>query len=126
MTAQPFTQHLRTGAPGVNSPLTLSGGTGRAVRGRSRRREPVENDAYTAFLARAIRAAGRRVATGDVEGLADLLALREDVDKAAGVALKGLREAGYSWDEIATRLGVTRQAVHQRWGYTMRQTGETR
>ncbi len=89
--------------------------------GRGKRREPVENDAYTAFLARAIRAAGRRVATGDVEGLADLLALREDVDKAAGVALKGLRDAGYSWDEIATRLGVTRQAVHQRWGHTLAQ-----
>ena len=33
----------------------------------------VENDAYSAFLRRAIRAAGRRVGNGDVDGLADLL-----------------------------------------------------
>jgi hypothetical protein len=27
----------------------------------------------------------------------------------------GLRNAGYSWAEIAARLGVTRQATQQRW-----------
>ena len=33
-------------------------------------------------------------------------------------AVTGLRKAGYSWAEIAARLGVTRQAAHQRWATT--------
>jgi transcriptional regulator len=31
-------------------------------------------------------------------------------------AVDGLRTHGYSLDEIASRLGATRQAAHQRWG----------
>ena len=27
-----------------------------------------------------------------------------------------LRGCGYSWAEIGSRLGITRQAAHQRWG----------
>ena len=76
----------------------------------------VENDAYSAFLRRAIRAAGRRVAGGDVDGLADLLSLAGELDRATDAAVRGLRESGYSWGEIAARLGVTRQAAQQRWG----------
>ncbi len=30
--------------------------------------------------------------------------------------MTGLRGFGYSWAEIATRLGITRQAAQQRWG----------
>jgi hypothetical protein len=29
--------------------------------------------------------------------------------------LQGLRRFGYFWGDIANRLGVTRQAVRQRW-----------
>jgi hypothetical protein len=29
-----------------------------------------------------------------------------------------LRACGYSWAEIGSRLGITRQAAHQRWGAT--------
>ena len=76
----------------------------------------VENDAYSAFLRRAIRAAGRRVAGGDVEGLVDLLSLAGELDRATDAAVRGLRESGYSWGEISSRLGVTRQAAQQRWG----------
>ena len=75
----------------------------------------VENDAYSAFLRRAIRAAGRRVGNGDVDGLADLLALAGELDRAIDAAVRGLRGAGYSWGEIASRLGVSRQAAQQRW-----------
>ena len=32
------------------------------------------------------------------------------------VVVDGLRTFGSSWTEIATRLGTTRQAAHQRWG----------
>ena len=76
----------------------------------------VENDAYSAFLRRAIRAAGRRVRNGDVDGLADLLSLAGELDQAIDAAVRGLRAAGDSWGEIASRLGVTRQAAQQRWG----------
>jgi hypothetical protein len=31
-------------------------------------------------------------------------------------AVKGLRDCGYSWAEIGSRLGITRQAAQQRWG----------
>jgi hypothetical protein len=39
-----------------------------------------------------------------------------ELDEAIGQAVLGLRGAGYSWAEIAARIGVTRQAAQQRWG----------
>ena len=81
-----------------------------------RRRDVVENDDYAAFATRVVRAYARRVGTGDVEALPALVALSSDLDVAIGQAVTGLRGFGYSWAEIATRLGVTRQAAHQRWG----------
>jgi hypothetical protein len=81
-----------------------------------RRREPIDNDTYAAFTRRILAAHGRRIATGDIDGLANLAALAEDVERATHTAVTGLREFGYSWAEIAIRLGITRQAAHQRWG----------
>lgn len=78
-------------------------------------RRVVENDDFTAFSGRILRAAGRRIATGDVEALPALAGLAAELDAAIGDAVGGLRAAGYSWTEIAARLGVTRQAAHQRW-----------
>jgi hypothetical protein len=80
-----------------------------------RRKRFVETDDYAAFIRRAIRAYGRRIADGDVEALPGLLALSNEVDNALGVAVAGLRQHGYSWTEIAARIGVTRQAARQRW-----------
>lgn len=80
-----------------------------------RRARVVENTEFTAFGSRVIRAAGRRVAAGDVEALPALAALAADLDTALDHAVTGLRGAGYSWAEIASRLGVTRQAAQQRW-----------
>lgn len=86
-------------------------------RRRARRREPVENDVYTGFVVRIIRAAGRRIADGDVEGLRDLLALHQELDAAIDRAVKGLHDDhGFSWGEIAQRIGITRQGVYKRWG----------
>ena len=42
--------------------------------------------------------------------------LSEEIDTAIGQAVTGLRSFGYSWAEIGTRLGITRQAAQQRWG----------
>ncbi|MET8306061.1 hypothetical protein [Micromonospora sp. NPDC005173] len=83
---------------------------------RQRRREVVENDQFAGFARRIIRAHGRRVATGDVEALRDLVALSSVIDDAIGEAVIGLRAFGYSWAEIGQRLGISRQAAQQRWG----------
>jgi hypothetical protein len=65
-----------------------------------------------------LRTYSRRVGDGDVEALALMLGLAEDIDAAIAAAVKGLRERGYSWAEIGSRLGITRQAAHQRWGWS--------
>jgi hypothetical protein len=91
------------------------GSTVKAGLTAGRVRRVVENDEFAAFSRRVVRAAGRRVAAGDVDGLPDLAALSAAVDAAIGEAVTGLRAAGYSWGEIAGRIGVTRQAAHQRW-----------
>jgi hypothetical protein len=75
----------------------------------------VENDAYAGFAARVVRAYARRVADGDVEALPAMLRLSSEIEIAIGQAVAGLRGFGYSWAEIAARLGITRQAAHQRW-----------
>ncbi len=81
-----------------------------------KRRSPVtENSEYAAFARRILRAYGRRIATGDVESLIHLISLADDINDAIQQAVNGLRTAGYSWAEIAARLGITRQAAQQRW-----------
>jgi hypothetical protein len=76
----------------------------------------IENGEYAAFARRVLRAYARRVATGDVEALTLMLGLSAEIDDAISQAVTGLREFGYSWAEIGSRLGVTRQAAWQRWG----------
>jgi ribosomal protein S20 len=82
----------------------------------NRRRRSVENDKYASFVRRVLQAHARRVAAGDVDALADMTGLAAELDEAISQAVIGLRETGYSWAEIAARLGVTRQAAQQRWG----------
>jgi hypothetical protein len=89
-----------------------------------RPRRVVENDEYTAFLSRAIRALGRRVYGGDIDAITDMAQLSGDLDNAIRLAVNGLRSRGYSWAEIGTRLGVTRQAAQQRWGSAAQQQGD--
>jgi hypothetical protein len=76
----------------------------------------VENDEYAAFARRVLRAYARRVADGDVEALILMTDLAHEIDTAISRAVTGLREFGYSWAEIGSRLGITRQAAQQRWG----------
>jgi hypothetical protein len=76
-----------------------------------------ENDEYAAFARRVLRAYARRVATGDVEALTLMTDLASEIDLAISQAVTGLRAFGYSWAEIGTRLGITRQAAQQRWGH---------
>ena len=81
-----------------------------------RRKRVVENDEYAAFARRVIRAHSRRVAQGDIDAITAMTALADDLDTAIRDAITGLRRRGYSWAEIGTRLGITRQAAQQRWG----------
>ena len=80
-----------------------------------RPRRQVENDEYSAFVRHILRAYARRIGDGDVEALALMLGLAEEIDIAIAEAVKGLRACGYSWAEIGSRLGITRQAAQQRW-----------
>ncbi len=89
----------------VNTRLTLN-----------RARPVVENDAYAAFARRILAAYARRIADGDIESLTHMTGLADDIDTAIGNAITGLRDLGYSWADIGSRLGVTRQAAQQRWG----------
>lgn len=85
--------------------------------GRVKEAGGVENGDYAGFLRRALRAHGRRVAGGDLEGLAELVSLKADLDAAIAEAVEGLRGEphAHSWQAIADVLGVTRQAAMQRW-----------
>ena len=80
----------------------------------TRPRRQVENDEYSAFVRRVLRAYSRRVGDGDVEALVLLVGLAEEIDAAMAEAVKGLRARGYSWGEIGSRLGISRQAAQQR------------
>jgi hypothetical protein len=85
-------------------------------RARRRRREPVETSEFAAFTLRVIRAHARWVGDGDIDSLNDLLAMSREVDSAITTAVRALHEFGYSWTEIADRLGTSRQNARQRWG----------
>jgi hypothetical protein len=79
-------------------------------------RRTVENPEYAAFIRRSLGAYARRVAAGDIEALPDLLNLSTCLDQVIQDAVNGLRTFGYSWADIADRIGTTRQAAQQRWG----------
>ncbi len=75
----------------------------------------VENEEFLAFARRILRALGRR-AKSDIDLLDGLAALGAELDAVTQAAVDGCRDDGHTWDEIAQRLGTTRQAAHQRFG----------
>lgn len=78
-------------------------------------RPVVENSDYAKFALRIMRAMARR-AGGDVDLLPALRDVAAEVDRALADAVAACRRDGYSWAEIAERLGITRQAAHKRFG----------
>jgi DNA invertase Pin-like site-specific DNA recombinase len=48
--------------------------------------------------------------------LASVRDLRRELDRTEELAARRARNAGASWQEIATLLGVSRQAVHKKYG----------
>lgn len=81
-----------------------------------RAKRAVENPQFAAFARRILAAYVRRITAGDIEALPSMAQFVSDVDTALRVSVQGLRRFGYSWTDIATRLGVTRQAVQMRYG----------
>jgi hypothetical protein len=81
-----------------------------------RARRTVETRDFCAMMGRMIRAHRKRVAVGSAEDLADLVALRADLDEAINQGAQDLHDTGVSWTEIAAALGVSRQAARQRFG----------
>lgn len=86
------------------------------VDARKRRKSPRTLDRLGGMVRRGIRAYGREIAEGDVSALKDLLAFRQDLDRAAAAGVAGLRAKGYSWADIGRELGMSKQAVEKRWG----------
>jgi ribosomal protein S20 len=86
-----------------------------------RSKRVTENDEYLSFLQRVVRSYGRRIAAGDIDALPGLAAMAAELDAAMQHGVNGLRTAGYSWADIAARLGVTRQGAHQRWSIGARE-----
>ena len=100
--------------PAVSEPGSSVKAALTVVEGKSR----VETPEYAAFVTRVLRACGRRVADGDIGGLAYLVALRDEVETTIASAVAGLRSDpwSYSWQQVADELGTTRQAAQQRYG----------
>lgn len=76
----------------------------------------VETDQFLKFARRILRAAGKRVAEADEVELADLAALRTDVDNVIADAVDTWRKQGRSWATIGEALGMTKQGAQQRYG----------
>jgi len=49
-------------------------------------------------------------------GLRAVAALRLLVDRLQALQVENARDRGWSWQDIADALGVSRQAVHKRYG----------
>lgn len=75
-----------------------------------------KDPANLAMIGRMIDSAGRHVGQRDPDLLAELCALRGRLEAAIDVAVAGQRSSGIFWSSIAEALGVTKEAVVQRYG----------
>lgn len=80
-----------------------------------KRERVIEDDSYAAGVVRLIRKMGVR-ASADLDALKWLAGAAEHARSALAVAVDGCRARGYSDGEIGAALGISRQAVGQRFG----------
>jgi len=80
----------------------------------SERRE-VETLDYIEFARRIIKVAGNRVGDGDEFELAELVSLRDDLERAIAASVQGQRSYGRSWAYIGGALGIKRQSAQERY-----------
>lgn len=88
----------------------------------SRRRGPGDVQDFAAFTRRIMRAYRRRADAGELEpaDLADLLAIRLELDATLTAAVVAVKVAGYSWSEVAEATGTAKQSAHERWSPAVR------
>lgn len=110
MTTEAYTLHL-TPAEADELRALVPAGT---LRKRPARRFR-ENADYAMTVLRMLRSLAKR-AGGDVDMLPVLLDMEEQIDALMRQAVTACRTDGYSWTEIAHRLGTTKQAAQQRYG----------
>lgn len=85
----------------------------------ARTRQPHrETPEYVAMLRRMLRGLGRRMAEhSNPSDLADLVQLQRELDATIRQSVHAMRdEHGYTWQQLADELGVTKQAAQQRYG----------
>jgi len=59
---------------------------------------------------------GNADAEDPISALYAIAALRQEIDRAEASAVRRARNLNISWQYIATALGVSRQAVHKKFG----------
>ncbi len=90
-----------------------------ARRKDARKTEPREQ---LAMIRRMVRAAGRRIVLEDPSELAQLVALRAELDATIARTAKALHETPdanghtFSWTAIGEAEGISRQAAYQKYG----------
>lgn len=75
-----------------------------------------DEDSLTRRNLAVIASQGERARSGNLDALTGLGQVRDYVDTRIRVAVEGCRAEGYSDAVIAETLGITRQAVGQRYG----------
>jgi hypothetical protein len=60
--------------------------------------------------------AGAASSTDPATGLAAVASLRTLLDSLEELQIESARRQGWSWQQIAGALGVSKQAVHKRYG----------
>jgi hypothetical protein len=62
-----------------------------------------------------------RAAHDDPEvGLAAVVALRQLLDQLEALQVAAARKSGWTWEQIANALGLTRQSVHKKYAIRRR------
>ena len=61
-------------------------------------------------------ASGRTAADNPLRDLKEVVKERKALDKREAALVKKARKAGYVWEDIAAAMGVSKQAVHKRFG----------
>lgn len=61
-------------------------------------------------------AAGAATSRDPLVGLRSVAALRRLVERLEALQVNNARRLGWSWEAIGTELGVSRQAVHKKYG----------
>ena len=67
------------------------------------------------LVTEATELAGAASSKDPAVGLRAVAALRRLLENLESLQVESAREQGWSWDSIATQLGVTKQAVHKKY-----------